>query len=76
MTAFTTVEEAWQVLQNGNDADVRAEAIVFLGEERYAPSVPQLTELVRHADPRHAIPRRQGLGTDWRRGRSCSADAC
>ena len=51
MTAFTTVEEAWQVLQNGDDADVRAEAIVFLGEERYAPSVPQLTELVRHADP-------------------------
>ena len=51
MTAFATVEEAWHVLQNGDDEHVRAEAIVFLGENRYAPSVPRLSHLVRHADP-------------------------
>ncbi|MCY4070102.1 MAG: HEAT repeat domain-containing protein [Chloroflexi bacterium] len=51
MTAFTTVEEAWQVLCNGDDDHARAEAIVFLGENRYAPSVPRLADLVRQADP-------------------------
>ena len=51
MTAFITVEEAWQVLQNGDDEHVRAEAIIFLGDNRYAPSVPRLAHLVRHADP-------------------------
>lgn len=51
MTAFTTVEEAWHVLQAAENADIRADAIVFLGERRYAPSVPHLTELVRDSDP-------------------------
>ena len=51
MTAFRTVEGAWQVLQAAADAEIRADAIVFLGEQRYAPSVPHLTELVREADP-------------------------
>ena len=51
MTAFTTVEEAWQVLQAAENAEIRADAIVFLGEQRYAPSVPHLTELVRESDP-------------------------
>jgi len=51
MSAFATVEEAWQELQNGSDDQRRAAAITHLGENRYAPSVPRLTELVRQADP-------------------------
>jgi len=51
MTAFATVEEAWRVLCDGDDEHARAEAIVFLGENRYAPSVPRLADLVRQADP-------------------------
>jgi len=46
-----TVEEAFQILQHGDDAQARADAIVFLGEKRYAPSVPHLIELVRESDP-------------------------
>ncbi|MCE2473543.1 MAG: HEAT repeat domain-containing protein [Anaerolineae bacterium] len=49
MTA--TVEEAWFELQHGSDDQRRADAIVYLGEKRYAPSVPRLTELVRQSDP-------------------------
>ncbi len=51
MTSFQTVEEAWLELQDGADAEARAAAIVYLGENRYAPAVPQLTELVRESDP-------------------------
>ncbi len=51
MTHFSTVTEAYEVLQQHNDAQARADAIVFMGEQRYAPSVPQLTELVRESDP-------------------------
>ena len=51
MTSFLTVAEAWRELQNGEDAEARAAAIVFLGESAYAPSVPRLTELVRQSDP-------------------------
>ena len=51
MTAFATIEEAWLELQNGTDDQRRAEAITHLGENRYAPCVPRLTELVRQADP-------------------------
>ena len=51
MTSFLTVEQAWRELQNGEDAEARAAAIVFLGESRYAPSVPRLTELLRQSDP-------------------------
>ena len=48
---FGAVEEAWRELREGDDAERRAEAIVYLGKARYAPSVPQLAELVRDADP-------------------------
>ncbi len=51
MTAFKTVEEAWLELRNGSDDQRRAAAIAHLGEYRYAPSVPRLTELVRQSDP-------------------------
>jgi HEAT repeat protein len=48
---FFTAEEAYETLQHSNDAQTRADAIVFLGEHRYAPSVPQLADLVRESDP-------------------------
>ena len=51
MSSFQSVSQAWQELQQGEDAEARATAIVYLGERRYAPAVPRLTELVRHADP-------------------------
>lgn len=51
MNMSFTVEEAFQILQQSDDAQARADAIVFLGENQYAPSVPHLTELVRDADP-------------------------
>lgn len=51
MTPFITIEEAYIALQQNDDAQARADAIVFLGEKRYAPSVPHLTELVRESDP-------------------------
>lgn len=51
MTAFATVEEAFVALREGSDAQRRAQAIVYLGEQRYAPSTPQLSKLVREADP-------------------------
>ena len=51
MTSFQTVGEAWRQLRNGDDAEARAAAIVYLGENRYAPAVPLLTEFVRESDP-------------------------
>ena len=51
MAAFGTVDEAWQALLHGEDDQRRADAITFLGERRYAPAVPRLTELLREADP-------------------------
>ena len=51
MTSFQTVGEAWATLNNGEDAEARAAAIVYLGENRYAPAVRHLTELVRQSDP-------------------------
>ena len=51
MTAFVSAEEALLALQSGEDAQRRAAAVVFLGECRYAPAVPHLTELVRESDP-------------------------
>ncbi len=51
MTHFQTVDEAWRAIHNGDDAEARAAAITFLGERRYAPAVPRLTELLRQADP-------------------------
>lgn len=51
MPVFTSAQEALLVLQTSQDAHRRAAAAVFLGESRYAPSVPRLTELVRESDP-------------------------
>ena len=51
MAAFTTAEEALLELQTDADAHRSAAAVVFLGESRYAPAVPHLTELVRESDP-------------------------
>ena len=51
MAAFTTAEEALLELQTDGDAHRCAAAVVFLGESRYAPAVPRLTELVRESDP-------------------------
>ena len=51
MAAFSTTEEAYQALRQAEDAQTRADAIMFVGEKRYAPSVPLLAELVRQADP-------------------------
>ncbi len=51
MTAFATVEQAWQVMRDGANAEDIANAIVFLGEHRYAPAVPRLADFVRQADP-------------------------
>ena len=51
MSSFFSVEEAYNMLQHSDDAEVRAAAIVYLGENRYAPSVPHLTDLVSESDP-------------------------
>ena len=51
MNTSFTVDEAFEILQHSDNAQNRADAIVFLGEQRYAPSVPHLTELVRESDP-------------------------
>lgn len=51
MSDFRAVDEAWQALRNGADSVLRAEAVVYLGEQRYAPAVPHLIELLRGADP-------------------------
>lgn len=50
MTYEFTLEQAYETLQ-GTDAQARAEAIKFLGEQRYAPAVPNLATLVEEADP-------------------------
>ncbi len=50
MTIHGHIERAYQDLL-GNDVEKRAEAIVLLGEARYAPAIPHLAECVRHADP-------------------------
>ena len=51
MAAFGTVEEAFIALRESADEQRRADAIVQLGHQRYAPAVPRLVELVRQADP-------------------------
>lgn len=44
------IDQAMKDLHHGDETQ-RAVAIELLGEERYAPAVPHLTELVRIADP-------------------------
>lgn len=51
MPIFSTIEAAWQALRQTEDPQTRADAIVFLGENRCAPAVPKLTELLRQSDP-------------------------
>lgn len=45
-----TLERAFNTLKSGN-AEERAEAVTFLGDEQYAPAVPYLAQLVREGDP-------------------------
>ena len=61
MTYEFTLEQAYDILQ-GADASARAEAIKFLGEQRYAPAVPLLAELVEEADPGTRFLAAQALG--------------
>ncbi|MYE77656.1 MAG: HEAT repeat domain-containing protein [Chloroflexi bacterium] len=51
MSGFHTIEAAYMALQTGADAQLRAEAVVYLGEQRYAPAVPTMIKLLREADP-------------------------
>ena len=50
MTEQFTLEEAFEMLKVG-DPETRAEAIKFLGDERYAPAVATLAQIVEEADP-------------------------
>jgi len=51
MASFQTSQEAWTALNENDDVETRAAAIVYLGERRYAPAVTRLSELVRQSDP-------------------------
>lgn len=46
----TSLNDAFEILQTGNPDD-RAVAIDYLGENRYAPAVPYLSQLVAESDP-------------------------
>lgn len=50
MTEEFTLETAYEALRNG-EPEVRARAIEYLGNARYAPAVPHLAQLVAEADP-------------------------
>ncbi len=62
MSHFTTREEAWQALHDDVDAPRRAAAIVYLGQQRYAPALPRLSQLIREADPGTRYLAAQALG--------------
>lgn len=61
MSMDFTIETAFAKLQTGNPEE-RAEAIKFLGKERYAPAVPHLIQLVDEADPGTRYLAAQALG--------------
>lgn len=61
MTNQFTLQEAFETLQTGAP-ELRAEAVKFLGEERYAPAVPHLAKLVEDADPGTRYLAAQALG--------------
>ena len=61
MTYNFTLEEAFEILKTG-EPEARAEAIKFLGEERYAPAVVLLIQLVEGADPGTRFLAAQALG--------------
>lgn len=50
MTNDFTLETAFDALQHA-EPETRARAITFLGDARYAPAVPHLTQLVEQSDP-------------------------
>ncbi|MDQ7036561.1 MAG: HEAT repeat domain-containing protein [Anaerolineae bacterium] len=56
-----TLEEAFEILKTG-DVDTRAEAIKYLGEERYAPAVARLAQILADADPGTRFLAAQALG--------------
>jgi HEAT repeat protein len=56
-----TLEQAFEILKSG-EPEARAEAIKFLGEERYAPAVVLLVQLVEDADPGTRFLAAQALG--------------
>lgn len=56
-----SIEEAFAILQDGSPQD-RAEAIKYLGEERYAPAVSILSQLVEDSDPGTRFLAAQALG--------------
>ncbi|MEO1286486.1 MAG: HEAT repeat domain-containing protein [Chloroflexota bacterium] len=58
---FTNHNEAYETLRAGVPDD-RAEAIKYLGDLRYAPSVPLLAELVEESDPGTRYLAAQALG--------------
>jgi HEAT repeat protein len=55
------VNSAFETLKEGNP-EARAEAIKYLGEERYAPAVPYLAQLVEESDPGTRYLAAQALG--------------
>jgi HEAT repeat protein len=61
MTYQFTVETAYETLKTG-EPEARAEAIKFLGEERYAPAVSALVQIVDEADPGTRFLAAQALG--------------
>ncbi|MGJ3239270.1 MAG: HEAT repeat domain-containing protein [Anaerolineae bacterium] len=50
MLNFTNHNQAFETLKAGKP-DERAEAIKYIGENRYAPAVPYLAQLVEESDP-------------------------
>lgn len=61
MTYQFSLEEAFEMLKI-NDPETRAEAIKYLGEERYAPAVSVLAQIVAEADPGTRFLAAQALG--------------
>jgi HEAT repeat protein len=62
MTVQFTIQEAFETLQHGAADDIRAAAVKFLGQERYAPAVPYLALLVEESDPGTRYLAAQALG--------------
>lgn len=61
MLNFTSHNEAFEALKVGQ-AEERAEAIKYLGENQYAPAVPMLAQLVEESDPGTRYLAAQALG--------------
>lgn len=61
MNQELNINSAFETLQTGNP-EARAEAIKYLGEESYAPSVPYLAQLVEESDPGTRYLAAQALG--------------